>query len=224
MPGASSTRIYTSPADAFPGVMPRPLAPHMTLRGFDVPDTAATHVRLVTLQNQCTGQQQFRGEQDNDPLNATDCVAASTKEEAVRAAEFQVFSAGGEGGGGSGTPQDPFVAFTKTGPVTADQGQTITYKLDYTNLGPAPSEQAKIVDKLPAGVTFVSATGPDTYNSTNRTVTWNLGTVPVLADGTVQVTVRVQPGVATGTLLTNTAEFSGALTIATPALAGTLVL
>ncbi len=116
------------------------------------------------------------------------------------------------------------MAFTKTGPLTADQGQTITYTLDYTNLGPAPSEQVKIVDKLPAVVTFVSATGPDSYNSSTRTVTWNIGTVPVLADGTVAVTVRVQAGVATGAVLTNTAEFTSPETVATPAWAGTLVL
>ena len=119
---------------------------------------------------------------------------------------------------------DPFVTFTKTGPLTADQGQAITYTLDYSNLGPAPSEQAKITDKLPKGVTFVSATGPDTYNSTTRTVTWNIGTVPVLDDGSVQLTVRVAPRVTTGSVLTNQAEFTGALTTATPALAATLVL
>ena len=116
------------------------------------------------------------------------------------------------------------VTFTKTGPLTADQGQQITYTLDYGNLGPAPSEQAMITDKLPTGVTFVSATGRDSYNSSTRTVTWNIGTVPVLADGSVQLTVRVSPGTATGSVLTNQAEFTGALTTATPALAATLVL
>ena len=39
--------IYTSPSDAFPGVAPRPVAPDLILRTFDVPDTMATHVRLV---------------------------------------------------------------------------------------------------------------------------------------------------------------------------------
>lgn len=41
--------LYTSPADAFPGGRPRPLAPDMTLRDLDVPDTTATHVRLRVL-------------------------------------------------------------------------------------------------------------------------------------------------------------------------------
>ena len=71
--------------------MPRPLAPSLTLRGFDVPDTQATHVRLVVLENQCTGTAAYRGEQDSDPSNATDCVDASTRENEVRAAELQVF-------------------------------------------------------------------------------------------------------------------------------------
>src|SRR5439155_25931984 len=48
------TKIYTSPGDAFPGVAPRPVAPNLTLRDFDVPDTSSTDVRLVVLTNQCT--------------------------------------------------------------------------------------------------------------------------------------------------------------------------
>ena len=71
------TRIYTSPADAFPSTLPRPLAPDLLLRTFDVPDTEATHVRLVVLQNQCTGTAAYAGEQDADPLNATDCKTGS---------------------------------------------------------------------------------------------------------------------------------------------------
>ncbi|MBA2639071.1 MAG: M36 family metallopeptidase [Nocardioidaceae bacterium] len=238
--GDGYERIFRSAEDAFPGDVPRPLSPQLIFREFDVPDRQATHVRMVVLDNQCTGNDQYHGDQDNDPLVNSDCrtnaaaefpfdpepdeLILAPQDTTVRAAEFQVFSAGGEGGGGSGTPQDPFVTFTKTGPLTADQGQQITYTLDYGNLGPAPSEQAKITDPLPKGVTFVSATGPDSYNSSTRTVTWNIGTVPVLADGTVQLTVRVGSGVATGAVLTNTAEFTGALTTATPAVFATLVL
>lgn len=55
-------------------------------------------------------------------------------------------------------------------------------------------------------------------------MTWNIGTVPVVADGTVRLTVRVGAGVETATVLTNQAEFSGALTTATPGVAATLVL
>ncbi|HEU4513521.1 MAG TPA: M36 family metallopeptidase [Nocardioidaceae bacterium] len=84
-------RIYTSPDNAFPAVRPRPVAPNLQLRSFDVPDTAATHVRFVALENQCTGFGGYAGEQDNDPLNDTDCKTASERDLSVRAAELQVF-------------------------------------------------------------------------------------------------------------------------------------
>ncbi|HLN75669.1 MAG TPA: M36 family metallopeptidase [Nocardioidaceae bacterium] len=90
-PGAKWKRIYTSRDNAFPAVRPRPVAPNLTLRSFDVRDTRATHVRLVALENQCTGFAGYAGEQDNDPLNDTDCKAASDADLSVRAAELEVF-------------------------------------------------------------------------------------------------------------------------------------
>ena len=88
---ASWKRIYTSSADAFPGAAPRPVAPNLTLRTFDVPDTSAAAVRLVALENQCTGTAAYAGEQDSDPVNDTDCKAGSDADLSVRAAELQVF-------------------------------------------------------------------------------------------------------------------------------------
>ncbi|MDP8911807.1 MAG: DUF11 domain-containing protein, partial [Actinomycetota bacterium] len=105
-------------------------------------------------------------------------------------------------------PEDPAVAFTKTGPTSATRGSTITYTLSYTNAGPAPAENAKIVDKLPSGLTFVSASNGATYNSWTRTVTWKLGTVPVGASGSVTLTARVSPYARSGSTITNTATFS----------------
>ena len=89
--GSPYVRIYTSAIDAFDATAPRPLAPDLLFKAFDVPDTSATHVRLVALENQCSGASEYAGEQDADPLNATDCKVASTGDEAVRAAELQVF-------------------------------------------------------------------------------------------------------------------------------------
>jgi len=90
------TKIYTSHADAFPGVAPRPAAPNLILRDFDVPDTTATHVRLVVLTNQCTGGTAYQGDQDpGDPLNDSDCVSGSSRGNEVRAAELQAFGRAG---------------------------------------------------------------------------------------------------------------------------------
>jgi len=85
------TSVLTSPADAFPSVVPRPRAPELLLRSFDVPTTRATHVRLRVLTNQCTGTPGYQGDQDDDPINVTDCDAGSTQDDNVRAAELQVF-------------------------------------------------------------------------------------------------------------------------------------
>jgi hypothetical protein len=83
--------LYTSPVDAFPSVAPRPLAPDLTLRTFDVPDTVATQLRFTALENQCTGGPNFQGEQDNDPTNATDSDTASDSGAILHAAELEVF-------------------------------------------------------------------------------------------------------------------------------------
>jgi extracellular elastinolytic metalloproteinase len=88
------TLIYTSPADAFPSVRPRPRAPELNIRSFDVPKTKATHIRLRVVSSQCTGFAGYAGEQDNDPRANTDCATAApaTASQTVRAAEFQAFS------------------------------------------------------------------------------------------------------------------------------------
>ena len=89
--GATWQRFYTSPTAAFPAVRPRPVAPNLLLRTFDVPDTPATAIRFVALENQCTGYAGYAGEQDDDPTNATDCKTASDRGQSVRAAELQVY-------------------------------------------------------------------------------------------------------------------------------------
>jgi extracellular elastinolytic metalloproteinase len=86
------TSIFTSPPDAFPAGVPRPRAPDLTLRSFDVPQTRASHVRLRVLTNQCTGTVAYQGDQDDDPRNVTDCDDGSPQDDNVRAAELQLFA------------------------------------------------------------------------------------------------------------------------------------
>jgi extracellular elastinolytic metalloproteinase len=89
---ADYTPVFTSPADAFPSVAPRPRAPELTLRSFDIPDTNATHLRFEVVTNQCTGGPDYAGEQDADPRAGTDCTTNSPQARIVRAAEFQAFA------------------------------------------------------------------------------------------------------------------------------------
>ena len=88
------TVIYTSAANAFPAVAPRPRSPELIMRSFDVPQTKATHLRFRVVLSQCTGNPDYAGEQDNDPRANTDCATAApeTASETVRAAEFEAFS------------------------------------------------------------------------------------------------------------------------------------
>ena len=89
---ADYTLAFTSPADAFPSVAPRPRAPELILRSFDIPDTNATHLRFEVVTNQCTGGPDYAGEQDADPRAGTDCTTNSAQARIVRAAEFQAFA------------------------------------------------------------------------------------------------------------------------------------
>ena len=212
-------KIYTSAADAFPGTVPRPAAPDMILRSFDVTDTDATHVRLKVLTNQCTATGTgFRGEQDNSVLNVTDCVDGSTADDSVRATELQVFASPVVA-----PAADPVVAFTMSAPATVTPASNIDYVMSYTNLGPFSSSNAKVSVVLPAGLDFVSALNGGIYDPAFRSVTWNLGTVNVNYTGKLTLTTRVKPAVGAGTTIKNRAEYNADLTVATPAVAATLV-
>jgi extracellular elastinolytic metalloproteinase len=216
--------IYTSPADAFNGVAPRPVAPDLLFKTFDVPDTAATHVRLVALNNQCTGGPAYAGEQDNDVTNDTDCATASDRAHELHVAELEVLGTGVDGADPSpASPKDPVVTLTKTGPLTGSAGSPLTYSLAYANLGPAGASGATLSDVLPAGVNFVSASNGGTYHAGSRTVTWSLGNVAANASGARSLVVRINALTATGTLLLNQATFDAPSTFSEPAAFLTIV-
>jgi uncharacterized repeat protein (TIGR01451 family) len=212
------TEIFTSSPEAFPGGLPRPNAPDLIIRSFDVPDTTATHVRIQVVTNQCTGQSEYFRE-DADLANTSDC-RTSARANDVRIAELQVF----DSPGGTGAPQDPVVTLTMTAPAKVAPGGFLNYELTYFNAGPAPSQGAQITSVLPAGVAFGTATDGGVYDPATRKVVWNLGTVPVLFSGKIRLTVRASPTTTLGTALINQATFTGELTVSPPtAVAMTLV-
>jgi uncharacterized repeat protein (TIGR01451 family) len=106
---------------------------------------------------------------------------------------------------------------TKTAPATANPGQTITYSLEFGSSATTKSN-VTVTDVLPAGVTFQSVTigGPGEvgYTCTTPAVGTN-GTVqcktPLMFNfpfAGIDVTVKVDPSVAPGTSITNTATVS----------------
>ncbi len=90
-------------------------------------------------------------------------------------------------------------------PVLA--GQELVFTLAYEATGNAPATDVTITDAVPAGTTFVSATGGGTESG--GVVTWNLGTLLPPASGSVQMTVLVDATLTTGTIIHNTAVISG---------------
>jgi hypothetical protein len=152
--GATWTRFYTSPADAFPSGLPRPVAPTLNMRGFDVPDTQAAAVRLVTLENQCTGQEAYAGQQIKGATAPdTDCKTGSDRGTIVHASELQVFAddaalpqqptpSGGSTTPGTGTGTTPGAPPATTPGTTTGTARTrirmIVKRAFQTSQKPAP--------------------------------------------------------------------------------------
>lgn len=85
-------------------------------------------------------------------------------------------------------------------------GASISYTLAVTNAAGSPqtANSVTVQDTLPAGVTFVSASGFGTYNST--TGVWTVGSIP--AGTTRTLTINVSVNATSGATVSNIAEVS----------------
>ena len=83
-------------------------------------------------------------------------------------------------------------------------GTSVTYTLTVTNEGPSPATGVVAQDKLPSGVTFLSADGDGTYDAASGK--WDLSTEVIEkgASRTLHITVTVDASAA-GSVVTNTA-------------------
>jgi OOP family OmpA-OmpF porin len=100
--------------------------------------------------------------------------------------------------------------FSKTASASSvESGKNLSYQLCYDNRANEGSvSSTAITDTLPAGTTFVSATGP--YTVSGGVVTWNIGSVP---GGATQVcySLTVKVTAAGGETLLNSATISGVI-------------
>lgn len=122
-----------------------------------------------------------------------------------------------------GVAQPANVRITKTGPASVVAGGSLSYQLAYRNDGPAAAANTQLVDTLPAGVTFVSAT-PAPSSVSGQVLTWNLGTLAVGQAGTISVQATVSATapasltntatISTSTIETNTSDNSSTVTTA----------
>ena len=77
--------------------------------------------------------------------------------------------------------------------------QSLTYTITYANRSAVNTTNTQLKFPLPAGVSFVSASGGGSFNS--GVVEWDLQTFPAKKGGRQTVTVDVNPGMVPGTLL-----------------------
>lgn len=92
----------------------------------------------------------------------------------------------------------PVLEVTKTGPNVRYIGRTVEYDLTVSNRGDTPAVNTVLVDVVPDGTEFVSATGNGQLSGGR--VTWDLGTLAPGASRNVQMTLRaVRSGVARNT-------------------------
>lgn len=108
------------------------------------------------------------------------------------------------------------LSITKTpNAATVPVGGDVTYTLAVTNNGPSRSTGSTVVDTLPAGMSFVSASAGCVSSASASTVTCAVGPLASGASSSVQVTTRPDVGTA-GRTLTNTATVLAHETDPTP--------
>jgi uncharacterized repeat protein (TIGR01451 family) len=101
------------------------------------------------------------------------------------------------------------VSIVKTGPAATVAGGDVTYAITVNNAGPSDAQAAAVSDTLPANTTLVSFahnTGPASG-----------ATLPAGGTETYTLVVRVNPGTAAGTTITNTANVSSPTSDPNPA-------
>jgi uncharacterized repeat protein (TIGR01451 family) len=94
------------------------------------------------------------------------------------------------------------LAVGKTAAASVFAASNLVYTISVTNLGPTPASSIVVTDALPAGVSFVNASGGGANNS--GVVSWTLGS---LTSGQITNLILTVTSPASGTL-TNTANVS----------------
>jgi large repetitive protein len=99
-------------------------------------------------------------------------------------------------------------------PVPATAGSNVTFVIEPRNGGPAAAANVVVSDPLPAGWTFVSASGPNwTCGNTGNTVNCTRASMPAGASDDITVVATAPPNASVapgGQVYTNTANISSA--------------
>lgn len=84
--------------------------------------------------------------------------------------------------------REPVLAVTKESPEMRFVGRPIEYSITVSNTGDSPARDTVLVDRMPAGAEYVSAT--DNPQQASGTLTWRLGTLAPGESKTVTVVLR----------------------------------
>ncbi len=91
-------------------------------------------------------------------------------------------------------PPSADLYLSKTGPLTTTTETTMTYILLVYNEGSLEAPTVRLTDTLPAGVAFLSQTGPYTFTQPSPGIlVWTLGTLPISASARITLQVQVEP-------------------------------
>jgi uncharacterized repeat protein (TIGR01451 family) len=71
----------------------------------------------------------------------------------------------------------PALTLRKTGPRERYLGREAEFDLEVLNPGSSPATNVQVLDRVPAGLDFVSANDGGAYDPATRSVTWNVGTL-----------------------------------------------
>ncbi len=112
------------------------------------------------------------------------------------------------------TPPKPIPVISKSGyPDPVEPGQSLIFKINYSNIGDITATQVIITETYDANVQFYSADPSPEPGSSNRV--WRMGALGPNVNNTILVTVTVDHPLPDGTLLRNSVEmaFSGTVPV-----------
>lgn len=84
--------------------------------------------------------------------------------------------------------KEPILVLTKTGPAKRYVDRNAAYEITVTNKGDGDARKTVLTDTIPAGTTFVRASGGGTF--ANGKVQWNLGTLAPNVSKNVSLTLK----------------------------------
>lgn len=82
-------------------------------------------------------------------------------------------------------------------------GEWLTYTIAYSNTGSQVATGVQITDTLLAGLEYIGATPPGSYDSGANTIVWTIGALPVNDMRTLTVTAQVKADAQPGSVVAN---------------------